>query len=473
MSVTLNLKPQFRRAEAVNNIELPTSMSNLIESQHSHRRVLHSSISDADIQQFIHCSNRFVGTMIRAWHQHQHVVLRPDDVWLAILIQFRFSLGGKEPYLNIPQQSPILLQPNTNKDDKDDTITTPLMQLFHDKIQDNELAELILPSFSTSQLLDKSTAAIVFMGTGPIYNAPFNSYPGSYASITLQGTRNDWIDIISRINRLTTLNLKYPTPTRTPTSPGGGVDRGVSDTDTRGVQSSNNTDCEGEELLKWTQALVGIVEYMVATFDRPEDADVRNFWRLAHHPVYVMVDACSQSTMSGWLTAFCWWRSDGTKTKSLTYTELRDMQQARNHEPILKYGGVTLPIIYAYDIPTSYVELRVKPHPKDAEMGVDEAIFIAGSTVTKVIDNVNMKMQPYPSWWLLVGDKTAELERPAAPNRPPKPKRKLVTKYLPGQSVQKDTQIMELLREHAKNRAASALSSSSNEGRPRPAMGGG
>ncbi|KAF9478769.1 hypothetical protein BDN70DRAFT_895485 [Pholiota conissans] len=34
--------------------------------------------------------NGFVGTVITAYGQHHHLIVRPDDVWLAILIQFNF-----------------------------------------------------------------------------------------------------------------------------------------------------------------------------------------------------------------------------------------------------------------------------------------------------------------------------------------------------------------------------------------------
>jgi len=35
-------------------------------------------------------NNGFVDTVIQAYSEHHHLVLRPDDVWIAILCQFNF-----------------------------------------------------------------------------------------------------------------------------------------------------------------------------------------------------------------------------------------------------------------------------------------------------------------------------------------------------------------------------------------------
>jgi hypothetical protein len=39
-------------------------------------------------------ANGFVGTILDAYRMHNHVVLRPEDVWLGLLIQFSFYVNA-------------------------------------------------------------------------------------------------------------------------------------------------------------------------------------------------------------------------------------------------------------------------------------------------------------------------------------------------------------------------------------------
>jgi hypothetical protein len=43
-----------------------------------------------DFSSIIGQHNGFVHTIIKAYSDHHHLVLRPDDVWIAVLGQFNF-----------------------------------------------------------------------------------------------------------------------------------------------------------------------------------------------------------------------------------------------------------------------------------------------------------------------------------------------------------------------------------------------
>ncbi|KAJ7447961.1 hypothetical protein FB451DRAFT_1289441, partial [Mycena latifolia] len=43
--------------------------------------------------------NGFVNTVMSAWGQHCGIVIRPDDVWLAIISQFSFYVNGNAELL--------------------------------------------------------------------------------------------------------------------------------------------------------------------------------------------------------------------------------------------------------------------------------------------------------------------------------------------------------------------------------------
>jgi hypothetical protein len=61
-----------------------------------------------------------------------------------------------------------------------------------------------------------------------------------------------------------------------------------------------------EEAIAWTLRLTKVLENMVAGFDRPDDIDVRHFWTRAVHEKRAGSSG-GIVTLSGWLTAFCWW----------------------------------------------------------------------------------------------------------------------------------------------------------------------
>ncbi|GKT47891.1 uncharacterized protein ColSpa_08072 [Colletotrichum spaethianum] len=62
---------------------------------------------------------------------------------------------------------------------------------------------------------------------------------------------------------------------------------------------------------------------MVASFDRPDDVDARGFWARACHSASGNMSG-RVVHLSGWLTAFFWWRADGATQKAYSDKELAD-----------------------------------------------------------------------------------------------------------------------------------------------------
>lgn len=52
------------------------------------QEVLQCSIHASDVPKIIPSPNGFVYTCIQAYNSHQNLVIRPDDIWMAILTQF-------------------------------------------------------------------------------------------------------------------------------------------------------------------------------------------------------------------------------------------------------------------------------------------------------------------------------------------------------------------------------------------------
>lgn len=50
--------------------------------------LLQTSLTDSDLPQLVESHNGFVNACMQAYNTHQHLVLRPDDMWIAIMCQF-------------------------------------------------------------------------------------------------------------------------------------------------------------------------------------------------------------------------------------------------------------------------------------------------------------------------------------------------------------------------------------------------
>lgn len=62
---------------------------------HTKKNILHSSFSFISTPaKVVPLKNGFVNGIIRAYQQDLHLILRPGDVWLAIITQFSFYVSG-------------------------------------------------------------------------------------------------------------------------------------------------------------------------------------------------------------------------------------------------------------------------------------------------------------------------------------------------------------------------------------------
>jgi hypothetical protein len=137
------------------------------------RRVLQSSFSDlkGNGETIIPYTNGFVDGIVRAFNQDLHLVLRPDDVWLAVLTQFNFFVNGKAEILRsqfVTHEGKMKLvvdvTPFPLKSLNMSKFAQEMTGLIQENVKDPELKEWIIPNFSTTTDNDKSVASIVMMG---------------------------------------------------------------------------------------------------------------------------------------------------------------------------------------------------------------------------------------------------------------------------------------------------------------------
>jgi hypothetical protein len=253
------------------------------------RKIIQSSFSDLDsASQLVAYNNGFVHGGIRAFEQDLYLVLRPDDVWLTILTQFGMYVDAHSEDLRSlfveykeKESLHIDVRPSRVFDLDIGLLSQKMTDLIHKNVVDSELRDWIMPSFTTTTHNDKSVAAVIMMGTLKKY---FNYSMGGgcgFPSVTLMGERSDWEDILRRVERLP----KY-----------------------------------GAEPCEWSKLLVPVIKRMVVSFYLPDSQEIKDFWLRACHSIGT-TGSGTERTVSGWLTAFCFWNKDGKRVELLNNSE--------------------------------------------------------------------------------------------------------------------------------------------------------
>ncbi|OHE90609.1 hypothetical protein CORC01_14093 [Colletotrichum orchidophilum] len=307
----------------------------------------------------------FSNTIIRAFQQDLHLTLRPDDVWLAIVVQLSFFVNGtgrpealRNKFVEHKGRKHIVVDARPAHIATVDigVILTQLVQLVKSSIKDPVATKLLL-DFSTTTENDRATAAIAFLGTMQNYFSYEIRVGCGFPSVTPLGDREDWAKMLDSIQLLASLS---------------------------------------DETVEWAACLSKVLEYMVASFDRPEDADVKSFWMRAVHESGGNGSG-TLVKLIGWITAFSWWDASGDRQKTF------NSQSAGGSR--LALDGVKFPVISAEHIPASVTTrpVVVLDDTRGSEQGgwKIEAEFVAGIPGFQVQDASGTAVRPISGWWLI------------------------------------------------------------------------
>ncbi|KAF0324527.1 hypothetical protein GQ607_008231 [Colletotrichum asianum] len=225
-----------------------------ISAEDQSRESVQTSVSDADDGTIVACENGFIYSVLRAWQQHLHLELRPDSAprKATVLVQFSFFINGpgraealRHHFVAHEGQRTLVVEvgPGQTVNSFDMAAITEhfvfLLRKVRKDLVDPNLADWLLPTFSTTLPRDRSTVAAVFLGTMKQYFNYNVSITCGFPSITLLGEASDWVELARRVARLADFN-----------------------TDTLDRDGSSNSE--------WSRCLVTVVEWFVASFDQPE-----------------------------------------------------------------------------------------------------------------------------------------------------------------------------------------------------------
>ena len=122
-----------------------------------------------------------------------------------------------------------------------------------------------MPAFSTTTVTDRTTAAVLMMGSMKAYFKYRCCLMCGIPTVTLLGERADYEDILKRLEKLPEL---------------------------------------GPEASTFADLLRPVLRNFIATFDPEQSTVSHDFWsKIAHH----LGGGSGPSYLGGWLTAFCFW----------------------------------------------------------------------------------------------------------------------------------------------------------------------
>jgi hypothetical protein len=238
--------------------------------------------------------------------------------------------------------------------------------LVEENIVDPKLRAWIMPNFTTTKDTDRAVAAIVKMGTLQRYFEYVMSRGCGFPSVTLLGKKRDWEDMLRRVREL----HRY-----------------------------------GEEAKEWSLLLIPLIENMIKSFDSPDSEEVKNFWLRACYKAGIDGSGADIETISGWITAFCFWDEKGKRIQRFDDLS-RELQTSYSERKRLVLDGVEFPVIRPKDIPTGVVSVPVKI--EDHLLGVERLTTmtagLVGMTATKKSGNDEADFdcfQPRSGWWML------------------------------------------------------------------------
>lgn len=219
--------------------------------------------------------NGFIQTVLECYNRHHNLVIRPDDIWTAILTQFSFHINKnaeefRGQFVNFEGKKELVVSiPGTLRTAPYDIFVTEMTDKIHANLVDGTVKDWILPNFTTTSDNDIVSCGIVFMATTKKYfEYKTSCICCGIPFVTLDGSVADWENILNRLEKLKSYKLD-----------------------------------------NWYAMLRPILEEFVAAKNNKPNID---FWTSICH----VSRGSGCSYLSGWITAFSVFDEDGNYNES-------------------------------------------------------------------------------------------------------------------------------------------------------------
>jgi hypothetical protein len=355
MPVTIKTAPHSARKYPA--YTFPDTAQTFFNENHHYRESAEKLLSSSFVpNQSVRClPNGFVNAVVKAYSHHYHLVIRPDDVWISIISLLSFYINAHAETLRKKfvahdgkKKLELIIPPSTLQEINWNYAGDGMIKLMDENLVDKDLKEWITPDFTTTTRTDKTVSAILMMACMKSYfEYNFRMWCG-IPSVTLEGTKEDWLKIQKRLEKL---------------------------------------DTWGEETTAWHRMLKPILKKFISAFDGEVDDD---FWG---HVVTNGHLGSGTNTLGGWITAFCAFSVRGRFIENFK-EDIRGWSGAGTPYVL---DGVTYPIIDDLDIPSGSAAVDVtiidtfnKEWPSILIAGNMGMKVIAESVEGDVVQNVPM-----------------------------------------------------------------------------------
>jgi hypothetical protein len=217
-------------------------------------------------------ANGFVGAAFSAYNQHHHLVLKPDDVWVAITTALagyidKHAEEMRHLFVEHEGKKELKVVGGGNILSADYSSLISQMSDLIDQNTKGDIREWLESDFSTTTPTSRIVSKVVLMGAMKNYFSYKMELCCGLPAVTLLGNKADWQKIRSRVDRLAT--WKSP------------------------------------ELTTWSAVLGHVMDHFVNAFEGKVDT---NWWnRIAHRTG----GGSGPRYLEGWILSFIPWNDNG------------------------------------------------------------------------------------------------------------------------------------------------------------------
>ncbi|KAG8820174.1 hypothetical protein FRC17_010235 [Serendipita sp. 399] len=342
-------------------------------------------------------ANGFIDTVMEAYNTHHHLIIRPDDIWCAILNQFNLYVNANAESLRSKfvahkgKKQLAIVVAGTRYTVDFGWMANEMGNKIKENIRDETLHDWVIPNFTTTTPNDIVICSVLLMSTLQKYfDYEFDCIDCGIPSITLLGEKDDYLSILFRLDRFEEF---------------------------------------GQEPTMFATFLRPILKEFVNAFDYQQEGPLPNpdFWgKICHR--YDM--GSGPTFLCGWMTAFAVWDRDGkwqggdmskiNKPVEGTGWSSRDRIQ-------LFWGNVRYPLVDIDQVPKGYCQVPIQLDDNgekfDCKMIAGHVgMHISSSTSAEMKDvgpnAIKDTYQPAAEWFIFVSGEGKENQSSLSIERP-------------------------------------------------------
>ncbi|KAF8177376.1 hypothetical protein K438DRAFT_1726871 [Mycena galopus ATCC 62051] len=355
---------------------------------------------DSKLENVVPNKNGFVATVLDAYTQDRALVIRPDDVWLAVLCQFSFFVNARAELLRAnfvshegKAELVLTVSPATRYTADFGEVARQMAGLVEKNVVDPELRAWATPAFTTTTENDRTVSAVLLLATVKQYfDYTVRLLGCGIPRVTLEGEKSDWVNILGRIEKLKDYGL---------------------------------------ETIAWYHLLRPVITRFVVAFEDPKKRANVDFWQRVAH--YEPGGSGFGNHYTGWITAFTVFSKEGrwigngleetsaleAAPETVDATQFWAAYGGRYVQRDLVLDGAPYHRLNREGIPPGYGEVDILLIDNGEHF---ECAMVAGHVGTQVSSSgdaavsaggADDTVRPIVGWWLFVKDeiKMKELQR--------------------------------------------------------------